>query len=348
MRGGRLGAVVVTLCVAVAACSSGGGEKAKMVAYPRDARLRLNEVQVLASHNSYHIEPDFVISDPEAEYSHAPLPEQLDRQGIRGFELDVLNGPGAGEFQVAHTPQIDANSNCTPLTVCLAAVKAWSDANPRHVPLFILVEPKVGSLDRILDPRLGEWDADGIERLDRQVRESLGDSLLTPDDVRGKSRTLRDAVTTRGWPSLKKTRGKIVVALNTEGGLRDDLLRGHTSLQGRAMFATADPDAPSAAIIKVDDPQPKKIRDLVEQGFIVRTRSDAGLEEARARDTRRRERALASGAQIVSTDFAIPIPSIGGDYVVRLPGGKPARCNPLVAPERCRPTDIENPKFLAG
>jgi hypothetical protein len=338
----------VTLGVVAAACSSGSAEQVKRVAYPLDLRLRLNEVQVLASHNSYHIEPDFVLSDPDAEYSHAPLPVQLDREGIRGFELDVLNGPHDGEFQVAHTPQIDANSNCTPLTACLASVKAWSDANPGHVPIFILVEPKVGSIDRVLDPRLGEWDADGIERLDRQVRASLGAKLLTPDDVRGKSATLREAVVKRGWPSLARSRGKIIAILNAEGGRRADLLRGHTSLQGRGMFVTADPDAPSAAFIKMDDPQPKKIRELVEQGFIVRTRSDADLQEGRERDTRRREQALASGAQIVTTDFAVPIPHIGGDYVVRIPGGTPARCNPLVAPRRCTPGDVENPRFLAA
>lgn len=347
MRTGRL-VVAVALCAVVAACSSGGGEKEKAVAYPRDARLRLNQVQVLASHNSYHIEPDFVLSDPDAEYSHAPLREQLEREGIRGFELDVLNGPNDGEFQVAHTPQIDANSNCTPLTVCLDAVKKWSDANPGHVPIFILVEPKVGSIDRVLDPRLGDWDADGIERLDQQVRASLGTKLLTPDDVRGKSVTLREAVVNRGWPSLAKTRGKVIAILNSEGDRRADLLRGHKSLEGRAMFVTADPDAPSAAFIKMDDPQPKKIRELVEQGFIVRTRSDADLREGRERDTRRREQALSSGAQIVTTDFAVPIPHIGGNYVVRIPGGTPARCNPLVAPRRCKPGDVENPRYLAA
>jgi hypothetical protein len=341
-------AVLAVVALVVAACSGGGGGKAKRtLAYPLDRSLRLNEVQVLASHNSYHLEPSFVISDPEAEYSHAPLVEQLESQGIRGFELDVLNGPGDGEFQVAHTPQIDANTNCTPLIVCLEAVKAWSSAHPRHVPIFMLVEPKVGSLDRVLDPRLGEWDADGIERLDDQVRSVLGEHVLTPDEVRGKSKTLRDAILRRGWPSLADARGRIIVALNTEGERRGHLLAGRPSLEGRAMFVTADERAPSAAVIKVDDPAPRRIRRLVDEGFIVRTRSDAGLHEARVGDTTRRERALSSGAQIVTTDFAVPIPDIGGDYVVQIPEGTPARCNPVNAPKRCRSRDVENPRYLA-
>ena len=84
----------------------------------------------------------------------------------------------------------------------------------------------------------------------------------------------------------------------------------------------------------------------MKDGFIVRTRTDADLVEARNRDVSRRDLALRSGAQIVSTDFEVPVPAIGGDYVVRIPGGTPARCDPVNAPKRCRPSDVENPRQL--
>jgi hypothetical protein len=84
----------------------------------------------------------------------------------------------------------------------------------------------------------------------------------------------------------------------------------------------------------------------VKDGFIVRTRSDADLVEARNRDVTRRDIALRSGAQIVSTDFEVAVPAIGGDYVVQIPGGTPARCNPVNAPKRCKPSDVENPRQL--
>ncbi|HJV43518.1 Ca2+-dependent phosphoinositide-specific phospholipase C, partial [Caulobacter sp.] len=45
--------------------------------------------------------------------------------------------------------------------------------------------------------------------------------------------------------------------------------------------------------------------------------------------------AFASGAQYVSTDFEEPRPDIGS-YAVRLPGGAPARCNPVRA-AGCKP-----------
>jgi hypothetical protein len=344
-------AVVTVVALLVAACSGGGGGKAKKaVAYPLDRTLRLNEVQVLASHNSYHIEPSFPLPEElqdSLQYSHAPLDEQLESQGVRGFELDVVNGPGDGEFQVTHTPVVDANTNCTPLSACLAVVKKWSAAHPGHVPISILIEPKDGLLERGLDPRLGTFDQDGIDRLDAQVRESLGKQLIPPDQVRGKSTTLRAAVTERGWPSLRQMRGKVMVILNNGSGPREHLLRGHPSLEGRAMFVTADEKAPSAAVIKVDLPDVKRIRRLVDAGFIVRTRSDADLVEARAHDTTRRDAALRSGAQIISTDFQIPVPSVAGRFVVRIPDGTPGRCNPVNAPRPCRARDVESPRYLS-
>ena len=32
----------------------------------------------------------------------------------------------------------------------------------------------------------------------------------------------------------------------------------------------------------------------------------------------------------------------------QVPGGTPARCNPINAPAWCRPEDIENPAYLTG
>jgi hypothetical protein len=112
------------------------------------------------------------------------------------------------------------------------------------------------------------------------------------------------------------------------------------------MFVTAEPDAPSAAVVKVDDPDVALIQRLVREHFIVRTRADADTVDARANDTTRRDLALRSGAQIVSTDYPVPDPTINPEYFVQLPGGRPGRCNPVQAPARCRAVDVENPRFL--
>jgi hypothetical protein len=345
-----IAAVIAVLAIVAAAAVwyFTGEEKKAPSAYPLDGTLRLNQVQVLATHNSYHIQQDAPIpASPTTQYTHAPLDQQLETQGVRGFELDVVNAPDS-TFPVLHTPVIDATSNCTPLAQCLTVVSQWSRAHPGHVPIFILVEPKNDDIDFVIDPSLRRFDAAGLDQLDAVVRSSLGRQLITPDSVRGGSQTLRDAVTGKGWPTLAKTRGKVLVALNTGGEIRAAFLQGHESLQGRAMFVTAAEGSSAAAVLKMDEPDEARIQQLVKQGFVVRTRADADLVEARNHDVTRRDIALRSGAEIVSTDFEVPVPAIGGDYVVQIPGGTPARCDPVNAPKNCRPTDVENPKHLSS
>jgi hypothetical protein len=329
------------VAIAAAVMLAAGGSRD----YPIDSKLRLNQVQVLATHNSYHIQQDQPIAASlTTQYTHAPLDQQLDL-GVRGFELDVVNPPDV-QFPVLHTPVVDATSNCTPLAQCLDVVRQWSRRRPRHVPIFILVEPKEGGIEQVIDPQLRAFDAASLDQLDALVRRSLGRKLITPDSVRGKSRTLREAVTRRGWPSLAKTRGKIMMILHADAPTRDRFLAEHPSLQGRAMFVSGAEESPAGAAIAVDTPEEQRISQLVQQGFIVRTRSDADLVEPRAGDVTRREIALRSGAQIVSTDFEVAVPAIAGDYVVQIPGGTPARCNPVDAPRNCKSTDVENPRRL--
>jgi len=335
------------VAVAAAACDRGGGGR-EAAAYPLDRRLRLDQVQALSTHNSYKLRPGADLPGAlgdSVDYAHLPLDEQLQSQGVRGFEIDVATR--GEEFPVVHTPVIDANTNCASLQECLQVVDAWSDDHPGHVPIFVLLEPKDGLIERGFDPRLGTYDRAVFDRMDREIRRVLGpDDLLTPDEVRGKSKTLRAAVRERGWPTLNEARGTIVVVLNTAGEKRQEYLQGRASLQGAAMFVTADTTAPSAAVIKVDDPDEQLIQRLVRDNFVVRTRADADVVDARANDVTRRDLAFRTGAQIVSTDFPVPDPVINAEYSVQIPGGRPGRCNPVQAPKDCRSVDVENPEHL--
>ena len=122
-RGKRTALVSMAAAVVVLAAISGAAQGAG--ANRLDDTLRTNQVQVLATHNSYHIEQDSPIqSSPTTQYTHAPLDQQLDH-GVRGFELDVANAPD-GTFPVEHTPVVDATSNCTPLVRCLQVTRTWS------------------------------------------------------------------------------------------------------------------------------------------------------------------------------------------------------------------------------
>ncbi len=77
--------------------------------------LAINEMQVIGSHNSFHLKPQPVAFDAieavsadlaqSIEYSHRALTEQLEQFGIRQFELDVLADPEGGHYanRVANT-----------------------------------------------------------------------------------------------------------------------------------------------------------------------------------------------------------------------------------------------------
>ena len=111
-------------------------------------------------------------------------------------------------------------------------------------------------------------------------------------------------------------------ALDNEGAVRDRYLEGHPALKDRVMFVTVAPEHPAAAWFKVNDPIKDfdKIQRLVKDGFLVRTRADADTRQARAGDVTQRDKALASGAQFISTDYREPDRRFS-DYSVRFPGG---------------------------
>ncbi|MGB1854703.1 MAG: Ca2+-dependent phosphoinositide-specific phospholipase C, partial [Candidatus Thalassarchaeaceae archaeon] len=101
--------------------------------------LRINHIQVLGTHNSYHIEP-FGPTIRAYDYTHEALDVQAEYFGVRQFELDVWWDP-RGQLYVYHN-QYDFRSNCATFEDCLNTLLTWSDNNPNHVPLMIWVEPK--------------------------------------------------------------------------------------------------------------------------------------------------------------------------------------------------------------
>jgi len=380
----RLAAALALSALLVLGCSSSSSSDDP---YPRDGELRLNQIQVLGSHNSYHIEPQpalfsllLAFSEPLArsfEYTHLPLAEQFASQGIRQIELDIFADPAGGLYatragqraatgdgasgvpaldepglKVLHVQDIDFETTCFTLVECLDDVRGWSDANPGHVPLLILIEAKD---DVIPDPGLGfvtplPIGAADFDTLDAEIRSVFAaDRMITPDDVRGTRDTLEEAVLEDGWPTLGASRGKVLFALDNGGDKKDAYTAGHPSLRGRVLFTSALPGESEAAFIKLNDPfaDGALIRDLVGRGFIIRTRADGDTAQARNGDVSQRDAALASGAQFVSTDYPVPDPDFGTGYLVEIPGGTPARCNPVNAPPDCTSLDIENPAALA-
>jgi hypothetical protein len=342
--------------------------------------VRLNEVQVLGTHNSYHIQPRqslldlLLLFDPTLfalEYTHVPLAEQFEMRGIRQIELDVFADPDGGLFasrpalalvgdptegdpallepglKVLHVQDVDFESTCLTFVSCLETIRRWSDHHRGHLPIMVLVEAKDDTIPDPLD--LGfvvplPIDLAMLDEIDAEIRSVFrARRLITPDDVRGAHATLDEAVRTDGWPTLRKARGRVLFALDNQGGVRSLYRMGRPALEGRVLFTSATPGDADAAFLKLNDAfgDETAIRDGVAAGYIVRTRADADTIEARSGSTTRRDVALASGAQYVSTDYPVPDPDFGTGYFVAIPDGSPGRCNPVNAPAACRSDALE-------
>jgi hypothetical protein len=385
--------LALALVVTLAACGGGddggaGGEaetpattSSTAPAVAPDDDLRLNQIQVIGTHNSFHRAPpsdeleQLAALDAQAAaeraYSHAPIGEQLAEQRIRQLELDVFVDSQGGRYadpalraddaepmpavmdepgiKVLHEQDVDYHSVCPALRQCLEEVAAWSDANPAHVPVAIHVQLKDGPLIfDVADQATPElWTAEQLDALDAEIRDVFDEGeLITPDEVRAGAATLEEAVLADGWPTLGESRGKVMFLMINSGQYRDTYRDGHPVLEGRVLFTNAEPGQPDAAYVGVDDPvvDGARIAELVELGYLVRTRADANGVEAQATDTTRLDAALASGAHWIATDYPGPDGAraqYGTDFVAQLPGFVPARCNPVTAPDDCDDAAVE-------
>ncbi|HEX3725499.1 MAG TPA: Ca2+-dependent phosphoinositide-specific phospholipase C [Pirellulales bacterium] len=320
-----------SLAVCTLAALVWGGARATRAAEPASVdELGINQLQVIGTHNSYHVltPPKSGKGVSEWKYTHAPLDVQLDR-GVRSLELDLHFRSGV--FEVLHVPLVDEGSTCRTLREGLATVRQWSDAHPRHVPISFLFELKKEGPG--LDKRIRAVDAAALEALDELLRTAFPpERLITPDDVRGQASTLRDAVRTAGWPRLAASRGKMLFILHDEGKTRELYTAGHPSLRGRAMFVRSDEQREDGATLVLDNPRSKDIPRLVAAGYFIRTRADSDLRGGTDENRARFERALASGAQIISTDFPAGEPHAENYYTVELPAAAAARVDPVNSP----------------
>lgn len=144
--------------------------------------LKINQLQTVGSHNSYHKRANkFVLrflkglsgilpkefNPKDLDYAHEPLAVQLDSFHLRSFEIDVYADPKGGQFykrkknnllgkcrackinelkepgfKVMHIPDIDYNTHYFTFISALQDFKKWSDAHPNHLPIYIMIECK--------------------------------------------------------------------------------------------------------------------------------------------------------------------------------------------------------------
>lgn len=331
---------------------------------------KLNEIQVIGSHNSYKSEMPAEILDylneinPETSkslaYEHIPLEKQLDL-GLRNLELDVFHDPLGGRYsnpkgleiirsqrenmsefdpekvlnqpglKLFHVQDLDFHSHYLLFADALKALKKWSENNPDHSPIFILINAKDGNIPGTQSTL--PFTASALDSIDLEIKTYLGlDHLITPDMVKGEYPTLESAVLAGNWPLLEEVKGRFLVVLDENEEKINRYLQAKPELKNAVLFVNQKEGNPTAGFRIINDPVKNEsyIQDLVKQGYLVRTRSDSGTQEARAVDYSRFEKAKSSGAQVISTDYYQPSRLFSSTYQVNFGNLKFERPNPLL------------------
>nr|MBI1229646.1 hypothetical protein [Cytophagales bacterium] len=348
--------------------------------------VKISHLQLIGSHNSYKlpIEPalySLLLANDSAsiqglDYGHISPWEQLEL-GLRVLELDVFHDPEGGRFsnplgnallrqqgvtpepypsleqfdqpgfKVMHVQDIDFRSHFPLFRDYLRELRAWSDLNPNHLPIFITLNAKDQNIpERGLTEAL-PFDAAAFEMLEAEIRQVLPrEKYFIPAQLKQDFPTLKEAVLASGWPELKDIQGRFVFVLDEGGEKLAAYLEKDPSLERAIFFVNVPEEDPLAAMMILNDPikDHQKIQTLVKAGYMIRTRADADTREARTNDTRKMEHAFSSGAQLISTDYYLPDNRMSPDYKVIFPNDAYIRLNPLFDNvETVELTDLETP-----
>lgn len=327
--------------------------------------LKLNEIQVIGSHNSYKQSIDRALfaylskRDSAAmstiDYSHISLTQQLDL-GLLDLEIDLYADPEGGKysrplglelvkgqppfdtdsvmkqpgFKVFHIPDIDFRSNCLTFKMCLQELKKWSENHPDHYPIFITMNAKDEGIKREGFNIPQKFTSSTFDSLDAEITTYLGkENVITPDMVKGKYPTLESAVLHGNWPLIKNVKGKFLFVLDETDYKIPTYIKGHPSLQGRVLFTNSLPHTPEAAVMILNNAKTDSILSMVKKGYIVRTRADSDTKEARNNDKSTFEAACKSGAQIITTDYYQKSTHFKSDYVISFTGNTYLRADPV-------------------
>jgi Phosphoinositide phospholipase C, Ca2+-dependent len=298
------------------------------------------------------LEIDVYADSKGGRYSHPAIVDKVKEAGLPADpDFDPNHEMDKPGFKVMHVLGFDQRSSCHTFVACLTIIRVWSQEHPGHLPIFILVETKQGrpgTPPTAAGPE--QFTSATFDALDAEISSVFPASeMITPDQVRGSYDTLTEAVQatgksvagkTGGWPTLADARGKVIFLMDQKP-VTPVYTTGHPALRGRLIFTNAEPGAPDAAFLEVNEPSQEKIDALARQGYLIRTRTDDGTVEARANDHTKASIAIASGAQILSTDYPPAEPAKWTGFFVSLPNGLTARCNPVTAPSNCIDALIE-------
>jgi hypothetical protein len=391
MRGSRLRTNLASAALAIAcalalpdiatAGMSDPQSPLRAAARPQESAIRLNEIQVIGTHNSYHagISPNeaklWQAKDPTSyaglDYHHPALATQL-TAGVRQLELDIFADTKGGlyahpagprlaakagltadpefdpghimdrpGFKVMHVQDLDYRSVCQPLVACLQEIRTWSQAHPNHVPVFILLETKQKPL------QLG-FPSPQPEQFTPAVFDALDAEILSVFPR-------REIVTP---DEVRGQHATLVAAIRDRGWPTLDASRGKVVflMDQRSMGAIYLDGHPSLAgrVLFTNAEPGSPDAAFTEQNESPPEQITALVHEGYLIRTRTDENTTeARNNDTRRRDAVIPSGAqiLSTDYpasepaasgfVVELPGKVVARCNPVLRPEGCPNTLLE-------
>lgn len=278
--------------------------------------VKFNEVAFIGTHNSYQkacvparqklfeavsTVTFGLVKAEKAKFSSDYLTDQFNL-GIRSIELDVetiVNGDDVS-FVCSHSPIFDTTSHCCSFELALEEIKLWSDANPDHLPITIIIEPKKSFLP---EKNMRYFTCEYANILGETAKNILGDSLLTPADMLRDYSCFGEMRAADDWLTLSETKGKVMLLLH-ETTVTEDYIKQDSSVKSQIMFpmlryGDADRDCASFLIINKASDIKEQAAEVLGKNLIIRTRSD-NYGSYNEEDS---QTALASKAQIVSTDY---------------------------------------------
>ena len=241
---------------------------------------KLNNIAVIGTHNSYQRYHEGQSSGFCGLNNKKGMPitlsDQLDA-GLRNLEIDVetvVDETGT-HFVCMHSPLLDMATNCYSFEKALEEIAVWSDNNPGHLPITIIIEPK--SVFIPLE-NMRFFSAEAANELDKTVRDAL--AVLHP------------------------------CGATSDYIKQDETVKTQSMFP---MVRPADKDKSYAAFLLVNDASAllSKYTGLADGNFMIRTRADlSGRYSASTFAT-----AASTVANIISTDYPFLGSGDSGQYV---------------------------------
>lgn len=271
-----------------------------------DDALRLNDIQVLATHNSFKAMPNMYISKPlelfwgqkvrNGQYAMPYLTDQLN-DGIRGLEIDIA--VYGNNFLVIHDPITDWRTNVPDFELALKEIKLWSDHNPNHIPINIMLQTR--DQFSVFSAKFKDFDMKAVTKMNNMLGDIFGrDNIIKPSDLKGNYYHIQSAVENNNWPLLSDCLGKVYFTiLFGDKEAEENYVKIGVNSQNAFVFAKADSIKPYTAFILADNPFDDKNIELSGNNYILRTRIDQQFNYSQERW----QAAINSGAGILATDY---------------------------------------------